>query len=278
MTPQVIQYRESRLSIEDGIAVFSHEAPKARNALSLDLRQDYAEMLDRIEVDRTVRVLVITGSGGSFCAGGDIKSLKERLGSTDPELNSPNAMRRRMRTLHGWLARLRNLEIPVIAAVDGPAYGAGFAISLLADFVLASSRASFCMSFAKIGLVPDSGAMYTLPRVVGMQKAKELLFTARRVDADEALELGIVHSIHSPEALHERALAFARLFLQAPRDAMAMAKNLLNKTFETAYDTHVEMEGLAQGVVSVTPYHDGAIARFLNGEASLLDWDRDSKA
>lgn len=278
MTTEVIHYREARLSIEDGIAVFSHEAAKARNALSMDMRQDYAQMLDRVEVDRSIRVLVITGSGGSFCAGGDIKSLKERLGSTDAELNSPIAMRRRMKTLHGWLARLRNLEIPVIAAVDGPAYGAGFAIALLADFVLASSRATFCMSFAKIGLVPDSGAMYTLPRVVGLQKAKELLFTARRVSANEALELGIIHSLHTPQALPEQALLFARRLLNAPRDAIAMAKNLLNQTFETAYDTHVEMEALAQGVVSVTPYHDQAIARFLEGEASLLDWDRDSTA
>ncbi|MFK0089648.1 enoyl-CoA hydratase/isomerase family protein [Pseudomonas sp. NPDC090755] len=278
MNPETIQYRESRLTLQDGIAVFSHEAPGARNALSMDMRQDYAQMLERVEVDRSIRALVITGSGGSFCAGGDIRSLKQRLGSTDPELNSPNAMRRRMRTLHHCLTRLRNLEIPVIAAVDGPAYGAGFSIALLADFVLASSRAAFCMSFSKIGLVPDSGAMYTLPRVVGMHKAKELLFTARRVDASEALDLGIVHSIHAPEALLEQALAFARLFLNAPRDSMAMAKNLLNKTFETPYDTHVELEGLAQGVVSVTPYHDAAIARFLQGEASLLDWDRDSEA
>jgi 2-(1,2-epoxy-1,2-dihydrophenyl)acetyl-CoA isomerase len=276
MNTELIQLRTTQLSINDGVAEFSHQNPASRNALSLELREDYAEMLDRVQADRSIRALVITGSGGSFCAGGDLKSLKDRQGSTDPEINSPNAMRRRIQNLHSWLERLRNLEIPVIAAVDGPAYGAGFAIALLADFVLASSRASFCMSFTKIGLVPDSGALYTLPRIVGMQKAKELLFTARRVDVTEAQALGIVHAVHAPEALREEALRFARLFLAAPRDAIALSKNLLNKSFETPYATLAEMEGQAQGVASVTQYHNDAIARFIGGEPSAYDWDRDS--
>ncbi len=172
MSTEVIEFRESQLAIADGIATFTHQKPAARNALSLDLREDYADMLDRVEADRNLRALIITGSGGSFCAGGDIKSLKERQVSTDPEVNSANAMRLRIRRLHGWLERLRGLEIPVIAAVDGPAYGAGFAIALLADFIVASNRASFCMPFAKLGLVPDSGALYTLPRAVGLQRPR----------------------------------------------------------------------------------------------------------
>lgn len=276
MPTELITLRESELSIEDGIATLTHLKPAARNALSLDLRADYAQMLERIERDPAVRALVITGSGGSFCAGGDLKSLKERLASSDPDLNSPNAMRWRIQALHGWLERLRNLEIPVIAAVDGPAYGAGFAIALMADFVLASERAAFCMSFAKIGLVPDSGAFYTLPRIVGLQKAKELLFTARRVDVEEARQLGIVHSVHSTERLLADAQAFARRFLAAPRDAIAMSKGLLNQSFETSYPTMAALEGLAQGVASVAPYHNEAVASFLRGEPSRFDWDRDA--
>jgi 2-(1,2-epoxy-1,2-dihydrophenyl)acetyl-CoA isomerase len=278
MKTELIQLRQSQLSIDNGIAEFSLQNTAARNALSMELRQDYSEMLDRVQADRSIRALVITGSGGSFCAGGDLKSLKERQDSTDPEVNSPNAMRRRIQALHVWLERLRNLEMPVIAAVDGPAYGAGFAIALQADFVLASTRASFCMSFAKIGLAPDSGAFYTLPRVVGMQKAKELLFTARRVGVEEAKALGIVHSIYEPQALQAEALRFARLFLNAPRDAIAMSKSLLNKSFETPYATLVELEGQAQGVASVSAYHNEAIARFMSGEPSLFDWDRDNQA
>jgi 2-(1,2-epoxy-1,2-dihydrophenyl)acetyl-CoA isomerase len=274
MNTEQIQFREAQLSITDGIAEFSHQNPASRNALSLELRKDYADMLDRVQADRSIRALVITGSGASFCAGGDIKSLKERQASTDPELNSADAMRRRLQAVHVFVERLRNLEIPVIAAVDGPAYGAGFAIALAADFVLASSRASFCMSFAKIGLVPDSGALYMLPRVVGMQMAKELMFSARRVGVDEAKTLGIVHAVYPPETLQAEALNFARHFQHAPREALAFTKSLLNKSFETPYATLAELECHAQAVVSTAPYHAEAVASFLRGEPALFDWDR----
>lgn len=277
MSTELLSLRESQLSIEDGIATLTHLKPAARNALSLDLRADYIDMLARIEDDRSIRALIITGSGGSFCAGGDLRSLKERQASTDPDVNSPNAMRWRIRSLHGWLERLRSLEIPVIAAVDGPAYGAGFAIALLADFILASPRASFCMSFAKIGLVPDSAAFYSLPRLVGLQKAKELLFTARRVGVEEAVELGIVLAVHDADSLLAQAQRFARRFVAAPRDAIAMSKGLLNQSFETPYSTMATLEGLAQGVASVAPYHGTAVSAFLNGEPSAFDWDRDAK-
>lgn len=274
MATELITLREAQLNIADGIATFSHQKPAARNALSLELREDYADMLDRLEADRNIRALIITGSGGSFCAGGDLKSLRERQTSTNPEVNSANAMRLRIRRLHGWLERLRGLEIPVIAAVDGPAYGAGFAIALLADFVLASSRTSFCMPFAKLGLVPDSGALYTLPRVVGLQMAKELLFSARRVDVEEARALRIVHAIHSPEALQAEAEKLARRFLAGPRDALAMSKRLLNQSFETSWSNLAELEGLAQGVASTSPYHSEAVSAFLNSEPARFDWDR----
>ncbi|QEY72249.1 enoyl-CoA hydratase/isomerase family protein [Pseudomonas denitrificans (nom. rej.)] len=275
MSTELIELRESQLAIADGIATLTHLKPAARNALSLELREDYVDMLDRLEADRSIRALIITGSGGSFCAGGDIRSLKERQLSSDPEINSANAMRLRIRRLHGWLERLRGLEIPVIAAVDGPAYGAGFAIALLADFILASERASFCLPFAKLGLVPDSGALYTLPRVVGLQKAKELLFSARRVAVEEARELGIVHSIHRPEELAAAAQWLARRFLASPRDAIALSKRLLNQSSETPWATMAELEGLAQGIASTTPYHDEAVSAFLRGEPSRYDWDRD---
>ncbi|MCY1427624.1 1,2-epoxyphenylacetyl-CoA isomerase [compost metagenome] len=278
MSSNVIQLRHSQLSINNGIAEFTHCNPAARNPLSLELRQDYFELLDVVQGDRSIRALIITGSGGSFCAGGDLKSLKDRQASSDPEVSSPDAMRRRLQAVHLFLERLRNLEMPVIAAVDGPAYGAGFAFTLIADFVLASSRASFCMSFFKIGLLPDAGALYTLPRAIGLQKAKELMFSGRRVGVEEALELGLVHSVYEPEALAEAARTFARRFMNAPREALAMTKGLINKSFETPYATLAELECGMQAVASQTPYHKEAIATFISGQPSRYDWDRDSKA
>ena len=274
MTTELIPLRDAQLSIHDGIAVFSHQRPAARNALSLDLRADYHDMLDRVQADRGIRALILTSSGGSFCAGGDLKALRERQTSSDPELRSPDAMRRRVASAHVWMERLRNLELPVIAAVDGPAVGAGFSIALAADFIVASTRAVFCMSFARMGLVPDLGAFYFLPRAVGLPMAKELVFTARRMRATEGKQLGFVHSIHEPDALQAEAVAFARRFAAGPREAMGMSKNLLNKSYETPYATLAELECQAQALASTTPYHDDAVAAFLRGEPAAFDWER----
>ncbi len=274
-TTELIPLREAQLAIDaDGVATFTHQRPAARNALSMELRADYVDMLDRVQADRSVRVLLITGSGGSFCAGGDLKALKERLASTDPEIRSPDAMRRRIQESHRWVDRLRSLEMPVIAAVDGPAVGAGFSLALACDFVLASTKALFCMSFAKVGLVPDFGAFYLLPRAVGLPMAKELAFTARRVSVSEAKSLGIVHSIHEPEALPAEAMAFARRFAHAPRTAIALSKQLMNKSFETPYAALAEMEGQAQAIASAAPEHAQAVTAFVSGEPAAFDWER----
>ncbi len=112
--------RHATLAISDSIAEFTHQRPEARNALSLELRQDYADMLDIVETERDVRALILTGSGGSFCAGGDLRSIRDLLEDPDPTVREPAAMRRRLTEIHGWLRRLHDLELPVIAAVDAP--------------------------------------------------------------------------------------------------------------------------------------------------------------
>jgi len=274
MTSETIPLRHAQLSIEEGIARFMHQRPATRNALSLELRADYADMLDRVESDPGIRALVLIGSGGSFCAGGDLKAMKERQAGPDPDARSAFAMRRRILDGHAWVERLRSLEMPVVAAVDGPAVGAGFSITLAADFILASSRAVFCMSFAKVGLVPDLGAFYFLPRAIGMPLAKELVFTARRVSAAEGKQLGFVHSIHAPQTLEAEAMQFAGRFTSGPREAMGMTKRLMNRSFETPYATLAELEAQAQAVASTTRFHDGAVSAFLRGEPAAFDWDR----
>ena len=277
MTAEVIQLRDACLHIdEDGLAEFTHQRPERRNPLSMDLRQDYIDMLERIEGDPRVRALVLSGSGGAFCSGGDLRSLQERMDSDDPALNSPDAMRRRIMAGHAWFERLRNLEIPVVAAVDGAAAGAGMSIALAADFILASTRASFTMSFVKVGLLPDMAAFYMLPRIVGMAMAKDLMLSARRVGADEARRIGIAHSLHDAQALPEAARRFARRFMPASAHAIGHTKRLLNKSFETPYGTLVELEANGQAVASATPEHAQAVRRFLAGERLPFDWDRDA--
>ena len=276
MIRELLPLRAAQLLIQDGVAQFSHQRPSTRNALSTDLHEDYRVMLDRVQADRSIRALVITGSGGSFCAGGDLKAIRERQEGTDPDARSADAMRLRIQSSHGWLERLHSLELPVIAAVDGPAVGAGFSIALAADFILASTRAVFCMSFARVGLVPDLGAFYFLPRAIGMPMAKELTLTARRVSAAEGQQLGFVHSVHEPEALVAEALGLARRFAPGPREALGLSKRLLNRSFETPYATLAELEGQAQAIASTTSYHGEAVAAFIRGEPAAYDWDRPS--
>jgi enoyl-CoA hydratase/carnithine racemase len=277
VTPATIELRESQLHIEDGVATFSHQRPAARNALSDEMRRDYHDMLDRLSSDRSLRVLIVTGSGGSFCAGGDVKGMHERLQNPDPELNSPDATRRRIQEAQRWVNRLRELDLPVIAAVDGPAYGAGFSIALQADFILASTRAAFCMSFARVGAVPDYGALYLLPRIIGLAKAKDVMMTARRIGAEEGKALGFVHAVYPPEALLNEAHSFARKLCAGPREATALTKSLLNKSFETDHATLSALEAYAQAVAMHTPYHEQAVARFAQGEPGVFDWDRPAR-
>lgn len=272
---QARQYplRHATLVVTAGVAEFTHQRPEARNALSLELRQDYADMLDIVEGASGVHALIITGAGGSFCAGGDLRSAKAMFDDPDPSVREPAAMRRRVTDTHGWLRRLHELEVPVIAAVDGPAAGAGFSLALAADIVLASSRASFSMAFVRIGLVPDMGAMYALPRLVGMGLAKELMYTGRRVGAHEAHQRGIVHSIHAAEALPGAARRFAARFREAPRDALALTKRMVNGTFESSYGAMLTLEGQGQGIAAAMPYYRDAATGFLRGEGPRFDWD-----
>ncbi|MCA0242188.1 MAG: enoyl-CoA hydratase/isomerase family protein [Proteobacteria bacterium] len=275
MDATTVAFQESRLTVHGAVAEFSHQRPQARNPISMALRDDYDRMLRIVAADRSLRALIITGSGGSFCAGGDVKDMADRLHDSDPARNSPEATRRRLGDIHRWLTPLHEIDIPVIAAVDGAAMGAGFALALQADFVLASTRARFGMSFARIGAVPDMGALHALPRIVGLARAKELMITGRRVDAAEAKALGIVLEVHAPEALADAAHAFARRLAAAPREATAMTRKLLNRSFETDYLTMAELETYAQAIAMATPYHAEAAARIARGEPPPFDWDRE---
>ncbi|BDB29053.1 enoyl-CoA hydratase/isomerase family protein (plasmid) [Cupriavidus sp. P-10] len=274
MQSEIITLRESRLDIRDGIAEFTHTQPRRRNPLSLALREDYMDMLDYVEGDASIRALIITGADGVFSAGGDLRGMKDRVDNPQAPQNMPDATRRRVLVLHQWVSRLRDLQVPVIAAVDGPAVGAGMGLALVADFVLASSCAFFGMSFAKVGMVPDMAAAYFLPRVVGMATAKDMMLTARRISVEEAKNVGIVHSIYPPETLMEQARQFARRFLDGPGPTLGMTKRMLNSAFESSYAAFVELESNAQAVATTTPFHRDALQRFIAGEPGRFDWDR----
>lgn len=268
--------RDSSLRVSNGVAQFTHQRAQARNALSEELKKDYAELIDWLGGNEDIRVLVVSGSGGSFCAGGDLKGMRERL--QGGAAGRTEANRQRLVQANRWLARLHALEIPVIAAVDGPAYGAGFSLALQADFIFASKRARFCMSFARVGAVPDYGATWTLPRRIGLQAAKDLMYTGRSIDPEEASRMGLVYRICENEMLQSDVQAFASRLAKASRSSIAMTKEMLDRSLESDYAAMATSEASAQALAMDSTEHRQALERFAAGEPPFYDWDRDSSA
>ena len=250
--------------VVDGVATVTLNRPANRNALAEDVRAGLARCIDAIERDRSVRAVVLTGSDGVFCAGGDLRGIRSA------ELDNAG-WRERMKDAHAWLARLLSLDRAVVAAVDGPAFGAGFSLALAADFIVASPRARFCLSFLRLGLVPDFGALHTLPRIVGVQRAKELMLSAREVPADEAKALGIVLEIAPQDRLLPRAQALAASFVQASPLAVSLVKRALTAGPSDLH-TMLDIEADAQALCFGSAPHKAAVARFLDKQPALFQW------
>jgi 2-(1,2-epoxy-1,2-dihydrophenyl)acetyl-CoA isomerase len=256
------------VAVQDGVGTITLNRPEARNALNQAMRPALAAAVAQMRDDAQVHAVILTGAGGAFCSGGDISQMLDA-----GEAGLP--WRDRIRSLHQWFPELVNLEKPVIAAVDGPAFGAGLSLALAADFVLATRRAKFCAVFGRIGLIPDLGAMHMLPRIVGRQKAKELVFTARTVGAEEAKDLGMVYDIVADgPALQQAALALARRFGEASTAAIGMAKTVMNQAFELDARAMAELEAYAQTMCRGSAYHQDAVQRFRDKQPLRFDWDR----
>jgi len=206
-------------------AVITINRPQRRNALDDEAKQLLADAIRRAREDRSVRSVVLTGAGGHFCSGADL--------SGEAEGEMPFLVRDALLGAHRWHAELMDLEKPVISAVDGYAVGAGLSLALGADFIIASDRARLVSNFPRIGFAPDLGLMYILPRLVGLVRAKEIVFSARDILADEALSIGLVQAVVPSERLRETAVEYARRFDNAPTHVLGMAKGIMNRTFET---------------------------------------------
>lgn len=262
-------YRHIAFDVSEEIATITLNRPEARNALSPEMREDLGTALEEIKTraGADVKAVIMTGAGGAFCAGGDVKGMGNRR-------MTPMDQRNRMRSGHNRIWDIAHLELPVISLVDGAAAGAGCNLALLADFVLATPRAFFTQAFAKIGLIPDWNGFFVLPRLVGLQRAKELVFTGRRVGAEEAKEMGLIYDIVGQETAMDEARAFARRFCHASTAAIGVAKTILNDSFNHDFRTLLEMEAMGQSLVRETEFHREAVRRFKEKETPLYDWDR----
>ncbi len=250
----------------DGVGTLTLNRPHRKNAIDAGMREELKEVIFAMPQQRDLRVLIITGAGGAFCAGGDISGMQ--AGS----LTAEEGRDRMRRDYLSWIETLIRLEIPVIAAVQGPAFGAGFSLALTADMILAEPDSRFCLSFMKLGLIPDCAAFYTLPRVVGMQRAKELAFSARELSAQEAHALGIVLEITPAGRVLERAQQMARCFAQAAPAALAMTKRAFNVSLNSSLETMIDIEATGQAVARTTAWHADAVQRFLTKQPPAFRW------
>ena len=252
-----------RYEVREQVATLTLAHAATRNALGPQMREEVAEVVRGVKRDGSIRALVITGASGHFCSGGDLRNIAS-VGLDN------QGWRERLHELHSWLQDLLTLDRPVIAAVDGAAFGAGFGLALAADFVIATPRARFCVSFLRVGLVPDCGVFYTLPRIVGPQRAKELMLSAREVGADEALRLGITMELQPPEQLLGRAQAIAASFVHASPVAVSLIKRAVAAGGDLA--TQLEHEANAQALAMGTQTHRDAVQDFLAKRPARFQW------
>jgi 2-(1,2-epoxy-1,2-dihydrophenyl)acetyl-CoA isomerase len=251
------------VDVAEGVAALTLNRPERKNALDLAMRRELADAIHAIRADRSIRAVLLKGAGGAFCSGGDLGSMK---------IDSAEAGRNRLDDLHEWLQVLLTLDRPVVAAVDGVAYGAGFSLALAADYIVASRRARFCMPFIRVGLLPDSASLYTLPRAVGMQRAKDILFSAREIKAEEAHLIGIVAEVVDVEAIDKRASEVAQALAGASPAMIGLTKRALNASFENDLHSMLERESAGQGIAFMTDYHREAVKRFSGKTAPLFNW------
>ena len=261
MTFQLIE-----LTVDDGIATLRLNRPEKRNAMNDDMRSEFIEALEMITADKSIRALVLTGNGKGFCAGGDISGMEKRMKAPAGEV-AFNGWHRQQRVHHA-VSLLHTMPKPVIAAVNGPASGLGADTALACDFIIASDAANFTWSYINRGIIPDGGGMYFLPRRVGLVKAKELIFSGRKVDIDEAVRIGIVDKVTNSESLVQEAQAWAKEMSHGSATALALGKIILNQTFETTAAQVFAQGSQAQGICYTSTEHRESVLAFLEKAAA----------
>ncbi len=227
--------------------------------------EEIADFCAAMTRDLTVRAVVLTGAGSAFCAGGNVKHMHERTGMFG---GSAYALRNSYRTgIQMIPTALYELEVPVVAAVNGPAIGAGLDLACMCDVRIASTKALFAESFVKLGIVPGDGGAWLLPRVIGMARASLMTLTGDAIDAAKALEYGLVAEVVAPDALLPRALEVARAIAANPGHATRMAKRLLREGQDMKLGPLLELSAAYQALAHQTEDHHEAVSAFLEKRA-----------
>jgi 2-(1,2-epoxy-1,2-dihydrophenyl)acetyl-CoA isomerase len=244
-----------RVEVGDAIATLTLDRPDALNSLTVPLKEELLRALRDLARDPAVRVVILTGAGRAFCAGQD---LRERL---EPDA-APLATEIRER-YNPIILAMRRLEKPIVGAINGIAAGAGASLAFACDMRIAAEEASFLLAFGRVGLIPDSGATWFLPRLVGPAKTAELAMTGEALTAADAERFGLVAKVVSAEALMSEAHALAlRLAAGAPR-ALALTKRALARAAESSLEDALDYEAWLQGIAGATADHAEGLAAFI---------------
>jgi len=247
-----------KFSIADGIGRIVLDRPDRMNAFTFQMIDAWTAALERCRTEDAVKVVIVTGTGTSFCSGGDIVEMGERLDHT-PEQRKSELFER----IERIPLALENLDKPVIAAVNGVATGAGMDLALMCDIRYAAQSARFAETYIKVGLVPGAGGAHFLPRLVGVSKALELFFTGDFVDAPEALRIGIVNKVFPDATLMEEVEKIARRMCQAPGLTLRMTKRAIYQGMRNDLRTNLDLISSHYAVITSTEAHKTLVRSFI---------------
>jgi 2-(1,2-epoxy-1,2-dihydrophenyl)acetyl-CoA isomerase len=255
--------------VDDGVAVITLNRPERRNAFSMPMIEALGDLLGRVEADPDIGAVVLTGAGGAFCAGGDVKAMAE-FNAGDGELaDIPYDVRIHRQRLNqrATSGRLWSMPKPTIAALPGAAAGAGMALALSCDLRYAADTAFLTTAFAKVGFSGDYGGTWFLTRLVGSAKAKELYYFSERIDAKQAVDLGIVNAVFPAESLMDEVMTRARQLAAGPRVAYRYAKENLNRSVHGELMECMDLEVTHHTHTGTTDDHREAALAFVEKRA-----------
>jgi len=247
------------LHVHDGIALIQLNRPEKMNAIGALTRQQLSDAIKQAERDDAARVVVLTGSRRAFCSGADVTEMAQGAGMRTPE-DVGNVLRNEYMPM---LTRLRTMPKPVIAAMNGPAVGIGASFALACDIRIATPEAYMLEAFVNIGLAPDGGVSWLLPRMAGTGVAYEMFFTGKPLPAADAHRLGIINRLVPADRLETEVRELAAQLVTQPRQAMAAAKRAVNHALESSYEEALEFESYLQEAQAASPEFAEGVQAFL---------------
>jgi enoyl-CoA hydratase/carnithine racemase len=250
---------------EGAILVLTMSQPETRNALTGNTAvEEFVAACAEVQADRSIRAVIITGEGPVFSSGGNVKDMQKYF----QQQLSPDTIREEYRQGIQRIPRaLYHLDVPVIAAVNGPAIGAGCDLTCMCDIRIASDKATFAESFVKVGIVPGDGGAWLLPRAVGLSKASEMAFTGEALDAQQALDCGLVSRVVPAAELMDAALALARRIAANPGGVLRMTKRLIREGQQSSLESLLEISASYQAIAHMEPDHHEAVKAFVEKRA-----------